>query len=261
MRLQVLSSGSRGNCALVRAGECTLLVDAGLGPMALRERLKAAGLAPYAVDHVLVTHAHLDHSRSGGVIAKRERAELHAPEYILTHRALCRAPRASAVRIGRPFEVTGARGDDRVAVVATKLPHDAEPTVAYRIEHRGRVAVILTDMGRPQREPAQVLRGAHVLVLEFNHDEGLVESGPYTESLKRRILGDRGHLSNSQAAEMLRLLAGPELHTLVLAHLSLTNNRPLLAIEAARAELAALGRDDVRVVVASQDEVGESLEV
>ena len=60
MRLQVLSSGSRGNCALVRAGECTLLVDAGLGPMAMRERLKAAGLAPYAVDHVLVTHAHGD---------------------------------------------------------------------------------------------------------------------------------------------------------------------------------------------------------
>jgi phosphoribosyl 1,2-cyclic phosphodiesterase len=261
VRLQVLSSGSRGNCTLVRAGECTLLVDAGLPPMAMRARLQAAGLAPFAVDHVLVTHAHLDHARSAGVIAKRERAEVHAPERVLPHRALRRAPRLSAVRIGRPFELPAGAGPDRVTAVAAQLPHDAEPTVAYRLEHAGRVAVVLTDMGQPRREPAALLGGAHVLVLEFNHDEGLVAAGPYPEPLKRRILGDRGHLSNAQAAAMLRALAGPELHTLVLAHLSETNNRPLLALEAARATLAELGRADVRVLVASQDEVGESLEV
>jgi phosphoribosyl 1,2-cyclic phosphodiesterase len=98
-------------------------------------------------------------------------------------------------------------------------------------------------------------------VLEFNHDPGLVEAGPYPPALKRRILGNAGHLSNEQAGEMLRALAGPQLHTLVLAHLSKTNNRPLLALSEARSVLAELGLERVQVEVADQDGVGPSLPV
>jgi phosphoribosyl 1,2-cyclic phosphodiesterase len=100
-----------------------------------------------------------------------------------------------------------------------------------------------------------------VLVLEFNHDVELLRNGPYPPALQRRILGGAGHLSNEEAARMLLLLAGPELHTLVLAHLSEKNNSPELARAAARGALASIGRDDVRVLVASQDEVGPNLGV
>ena len=79
--------------------------------------------------------------------------------------------------------------------------------------------------------------------------------------LQKRIAGDRGHLSNEQAAAMLGMLAGGELHTVVLAHLSQKNNTPELALEAARGALARRGRSDVRVLVASQHAVGENLEV
>lgn len=261
MHLQVLSSGSEGNAALVRAGTSTVLVDAGLGPRALGERFAAAGLGPRALDHVLVTHAHLDHSRSAGVAAKRHDACLHATEALLGHRALARAPRRSTVPVGRDFELA-ARGDGApVGVRAVLLPHDSDPTVAYRLEHLGRVAVVLTDMGRPDAAAARALHGAHLLVLEFNHCPELMETSPYPPVLRRRIRGDRGHLSNDQAAQMLLWLAGDQLHTLVLAHLSQRTNTAERALEAARGALAQLGLSHVAVHVAEQHRVGPNLPV
>ena len=91
-----------------------------------------------------------------------------------------------------------------------------------------------------------------MLVVESNHDVELLIRGPYSAELKRRVLGPRGHLSNDQAADLIEALAGPRLHTLVLAHLSEKNNTPAHAIEAARRGLARIGRADVEVVVALQ---------
>ena len=262
MHLQVLSSGSEGNATLVRAGETSVLVDAGLGPRKLAERLDAARVGPRQLDHVLVTHAHLDHSRSAGVVAKRQQATLHATSALLRHAKIARAPRLSTVPVGGRFELAPRRGSDSpVEVRAVPLPHDCDPTVAYRLEHDGRVAVILTDMGRPCRQVARALSGAHLLMLEFNHCLELMEQGPYPFVLRRRITGDRGHLSNPQGAEMLLSLAGEQLETLVLAHLSAKTNVPERALDAARGALARLGLDHVAVHVASQHEVGPNLPV
>lgn len=240
-----------------------MLVDAGLTLAELEHRLELAGSPPPAgdrptLDHVLVTHGHLDHARSAGGIARKHRALLHGSTSMLEARSFRRARRLSTLRIGAPLVL-----EEQLGLVASNvaLPHDSHPTVAFRIEHAGRVAVILTDMGRPDEYVAKALRGAHVLVLEFNHDREMLACGPYPATLKRRVAGDAGHLSNDQAAQMLRWLAGPELHTLVLAHLSQHNNRPELALESAHATLESLGLSHVRVLVASQDEIGENLAV
>lgn len=262
VHLQVLSSGSEGNATLVRAGEQAVLVDAGLGVRALGERFEAARLAPRALDHLLVSHGHLDHARSAGAVAKRQGALLHCAEGIMRHRALARAPRKAALRIGRTSELVADGRADAIELLPVLVPHDCEPTVAFRLAHAGRTAVVLTDVGHPTDEVARALRGAHVLVLEFNHDPELMAAGPYPPVLQRRISGERGHLSNEQAARMLALLAGPELHTLVLAHLSQKTNRPELALAAARGALERLGLSGrVEVLVASQDEIGPDLEV
>lgn len=261
MHLQVLSSGSRGNATLVRAGELRLLVDAGLTLRELDRRLEAARVPPRGIHHVAVTHGHLDHARSGGALAKRFGVPLTCSEKLMSNASIRRAPELRAITVGRPGELEAPDAGAPLQLTPVQIPHDADPTVAFRLEHDGRVAVILTDMGRPSARVARALAGAHVLVLEFNHDEELLAGGPYPPRLKRRIAGEGGHLSNAQAAEMLGLLAGPELHTLVLAHLSETNNRPELALEAARAALAAAGREDVAVHVAEQDAVGPSLAV
>jgi phosphoribosyl 1,2-cyclic phosphodiesterase len=262
VRIQVLSSGSEGNSTLVRAGELAALVDAGLGREAMQARLETARLAPKAVRHVLVTHAHLDHARSAGLVAKQHQATLHASDAMLHLSWARRAKRCAALPVGGTAALEGERGDERLSVRCVPIPHDCDPTLAFRLEHEGRVAAILTDRGRPARDVAKQLAGAHVLVLEFNHDPELMRRGPYPPQLQRRITGDGGHLSNAQGGQMLEWLASEHLHTLVLAHLSTKTNRPELALEAAHAALERLGLlGRVRVVVARQDEPLECLAV
>ena len=256
----MLSSGSKGNSLLVRAGELNLLVDAGLSAVALRRRLEQARLPFRGLDHVLVTHGHLDHARSAGTMAKQNDAELHAAERILDHPSLRRAKRMCAIRIGAEHTLASGNGSP-LTYRPVLLPHDCDPTVAYALEHGGRKLVVLTDMGEPEDSVGRALAGAHLLVLEFNHDLGLLEAGPYPAPLKKRVAGPQGHLSNEQAQAMLERLAGPELHTLVLAHLSETNNEPARALESARSTLDRLGLSHVRLLVASQHEVGEALRV
>lgn len=260
MHLQTLSSGSGGNATLVRAGAHTLLVDAGLGPRSMAERLERAGTSVGALQHVAVTHGHLDHAHSAGALSKKSGAVVHCVEALMNQPALARATRFSTLPVGGRREIAGG-----VELGSVALPHDAHPTLAFRIDHASdsgtRRAVVLTDMGRPDREVARALCGAHLLLLEFNHDRRMLDDGPYPAALKARVRGDQGHLSNEQAAQMLEWMAGPELHTLVLAHLSETNNRPELAEACARATLERLGLAHVRVVVAAQHEVGPNLEV
>jgi phosphoribosyl 1,2-cyclic phosphodiesterase len=257
----VLSSGSRGNAALVRAGDTSLLIDAGLPLEELDQRFESARFAPSQLDHVFVTHGHLDHARSAGRIARRERATLHCAQAVMRNGSIRRCKRLATLAIGHATPVQGRAGDDDVRITPVILPHDADPTVAFRVEHGERCAAIATDFGTPRDEVARALRGAHVLVLEFNHDEGMLHSGPYPPALRRRIAGGGGHLSNAQSARMLIAMAGPNLHTLVLAHLSEVNNTPERALEAAHGALAILGMTHVQVLVARQDEIGPNLAV
>jgi phosphoribosyl 1,2-cyclic phosphodiesterase len=261
MRLQVLSSGSEGNATLVRGGETTLMVDAGLGRVEMEARLEAARIPAAQIDHVLVTHGHLDHARSAGMIAKRAHATLHCAEAMMSHPSAKRAKSLATLRIGTRYDVPNRAGADPISILPVTLPHDCDPTVAFALEQGGRRAVILTDIGRPDEAVARALGEAHVLVLEFNWDPDLLATSVYPEMLRRRIAGGRGHLSNAQGAQMLRLLAGANLHTLVLAHLSKKTNLPERALECARAELERAGLSHVRTLIASQEEIGPEIEV
>jgi phosphoribosyl 1,2-cyclic phosphodiesterase len=261
MHLQVLGSGSEGNALVVRAGDLCVLVDAGLGVRTLSQRFERSHVAPRQVDHLLVTHGHLDHARNAGAIAKRQGAALHCSEKIMRHGSIARAPELVALRVGHDCVLEAPRGQGTLSYRPVLLPHDCDPTVAFRLQQGERVAVVLTDIGRPDAGVARELRGAHLLHLEFNYDPRMLREGPYPPFLQRRIADGRGHLSNAQAAEMLKLLAGPELHTLVLAHISRKNNTPGLALAAARGALEELGLSGVRVLLADQHEVGENLAV
>jgi phosphoribosyl 1,2-cyclic phosphodiesterase len=261
MHLQILSSGSAGNATLVRAGETHLLVDAGLELDELEVRLDAARVRPKRIDHLVLTHGHLDHARAAGAFSSAHGAPVHCALSLMSNASVRGARTLSTFTIGRRYPLQGPYGDDGLVLTPVLIPHDAEPTVALRLEQRDRVAAIVTDMGRPDLGALAGLSGAHLLVLEFNHDPRMLADGPYSPNLKRRIGGPRGHLSNAEACAMLRMLAGPELHTLVLAHLSRVNNTPELARAAAERTLADLGRADVQVLIAEQDGVGPNLAV
>ena len=261
MHLQVLSSGSQGNAVLVRAGEIHLLIDAGLPLDELERRLEAARMPLQRIDGIALSHGHLDHARAAGALAKKSGARVYCSERMMSNASVRQAPLLCTLPVGSSVTIRCARDRDELELASARLPHDADPTLGFKVTHQGRTAAVVTDLGTRDARAARALGGVHVLVLEFNHDRSLLASGPYPPALRRRVGGPRGHLSNEEAAAMLLLMAGPELHTLVLAHLSTKNNTPERALEAAQRALCGLGLGHVRVLVAAQDRIGENLAV
>lgn len=262
MRIRTLASGSSGNSLLLQTDELRALIDAGLTMRELERRLDLVRVPALGIDHVLVTHGHLDHARSAGQLARRHHAQLHAAPAILSHGSLRRAKRTAELSPAREVQLTApGRATEPVTVLARHVSHDADPTYALGLTCGDRKLAVITDAGRPDAEVTARFRNSHVLVLEFNHDPDLLAVGPYPGSLKRRVAGERGHLSNQQAADWLAELCGPNLHTLVLAHLSTKNNTEQLARTAATERLAELNRADVRVLVASPTEPGPWIDV
>ncbi len=228
---------------LVSADGTTLLVDAGLGPRVLEERMIAAlGAVPERVDGVVITHAHRDHAEHAPKYAERFGCAVYVSEPTLRGVRWESRPKTFVVARDARFRV-GA-----IAIDPLPVPHDA-PQVALVIEGAGARAALVTDLGHVPSRLAAHLRGCGTVLLESNHDPVLVRDGPYPEPIKRRVLGDQGHLSNDQCATLLAELAAG-LERVVLMHLSETNNRPALAHEAAS---RALRRSRARLELASQD--------
>jgi phosphoribosyl 1,2-cyclic phosphodiesterase len=221
MRFSLLGSGSSGNVAYIEAGGTRVLVDAGLSKAEIDRRLAKlpsdAATCVDEIDAVFVTHDHSDH---GG-----HAAALGRPLYATAGTRQALSLEATRVLAGEAFTVGALR------VHPVLLPHDAVETVGYVISDGSSRVGILTDCGHDAPEVAQAYAGCDVLVLECNHDVTMLRYGPYPPSLKRRVGGRLGHLSNDQAVSLLKMMlqAGPPPKLVIAAHLSLANNRAQLA--------------------------------
>jgi len=222
MRFSLLGSGSSGNVAYIEAGGTRVLVDAGLSKAEVDRRLTKlpsdAATSVEQIDAVLLTHDHSDHAGHATGLGR--------PLYATagTRQALG-GIEATRVLAGDAFTVGALR------VMPVLLPHDAVETVGYVIGDGASRVGILTDCGHDAPEVAQAYAGCDVMVLECNHDVTMLRYGPYPPSLKRRVGGRLGHLSNEQAASLLKMMlqAGPAPKLVIAAHLSLANNRAQLA--------------------------------
>ena len=240
----VLASGSAGNCTYVGTENTGILVDAGLSCRQTGERLAALGEDLAGVAAICVTHEHGDHTSGLGVIHRRFGVELfgntgtiEAIEQTRQFQGL----RWNVFTTGAPFDI----GDLRVEPFS--VPHDAYDPVGFVMSSQGFRLGIVTDMGMVTELIRQRLRGCHVLVMEANHDEDMLKAAKRPWSLKQRIAGRQGHLSNRQAGELIGELRGPHLNTVFLAHLSSDCNRPSLAVTAVQRAAAAAGAGNVRV--------------
>lgn len=244
-----IASGSEGNSLLVSAGGTHILVDAGISARRITTALLSLGLTPGDIAGVLVTHEHSDHTAGLATLTKQYRLPLYASGG--TAGALCaRIPHAADVLHLLPRQGVLTLGDVQVTVFPTS--HDAAESIDFRFDCGGAALGILTDTGCVTPEAEQALQGVDLLVLESNHDEDWLLSGPYPYYLKQRILGNRGHLSNDAAAALAQRMASAGTRQFVLAHLSRENNTPERARQTMARALAGL---DVSVTVAPRAEL------
>ncbi len=249
LRFRVLGSGSGGNATLVEGGGARVLLDAGLGPRQLAERLQSAGVDPAALDAVFVSHEHGDHARGALAFSAKWGVPLALTRGTFRAAGLDGAKLPAWEALG-PGETRTIR---KLAVRAVAVPHDAASPLAFVVST---VAVSFghaTDLGHLSRGLVEAFRGCDAVLVESNYDPAMLRDGPYPWSLKERILGPFGHLSNGDVGRLLEKELGEACRHVVLAHLSKKNNHPELALQAAEEALERAGRREVRVTLAAPE--------
>lgn len=243
----MLGSGSAGNASLLEVAGFGLLIDCGLGPRVLAERLAAVGLSWQAVSACLITHTHRDHWNAL-TLAHLCRLKIPLVAHTRHHQAM--SVRGEYPPLERAGLVREFAEKDRLYLtplltcLPVQVPHDSEPTFAFRFEGPGWALGFASDLGHVTSSLVAAFAGVDALAVEYNHDERMQRSSGRPRLLINRVLGDDGHLSNAQAAELTRTVARSSgsggLRHLIQLHLSRDCNRPDLAAKAGR---AALERD------------------
>ena len=240
IRFRSIGSGSGGNATVVEASSgittTRLLVDAGFTLKELDLRLARAGLGACDLDAVFVTHEHGDHIGCAISLAERERLPLWMSRG--TWRATGGFGAPATLRFARDGEAI-AIGD--IEVHPFTVAHDAAEPLQLRCSDGSMRLAVLTDLGSITAHMIDNVTGCDAIVLECNHDADLLAQSRYPASLKARIGGRFGHLSNATAAEILARCASARLQHVVAAHLSRENNRPDLARAALGACLGGAG--------------------
>ncbi|MFC1821306.1 MBL fold metallo-hydrolase [Thermodesulfobacteriota bacterium] len=249
MKFSVLASGSRGNACYVETAEARILVDAGLSCRELIRRLEIVQVAPSSVNALIITHEHLDHLRGAGPFARR----FDIPVYI-NGPTLKRSIRTLG-NLSKPVNIATGQAvtiNDLLIETFTKC-HDAVDPMGVVMSADGCRLGLITDLGRSTKLIEDRLKGCNGLIIEFNHDEKMLDEGPYPLELKRRIRGPDGHLSNLQARRLLKAVSHANLSRVVLAHISAENNLPEKAYKEAQDALSGYGLQDADIVVGEQD--------
>lgn len=250
MKLWVLGSGSGGNAVLVETTRSRILVDAGFAPRVLKKRLAVAEVSPESIEAVVVTHEHTDHIKGvaaaarkwGWTIVSTAGTRMMCPDWAELRTIL--TPRKSSVVVG----------DFHLETVP--VSHDANEPIAVIVTSiaEGSRAGIVYDLGHVSETVLRALDKLDLLLIEANHDEGMLRAGPYPPSVQARIRGKFGHLSNRDAAQAASQSIHSGLNNIVLAHLSEKNNTPRTALGTVGDSLRR-ARFKGRLTAASQDHV------
>lgn len=237
MRFLNIASGSSGNATYIGTGSTNVLIDAGISRKRINEGLAKADLSLNDLDAILITHEHIDHISALGVLERTRPIPVYATrgtiEGILSNPMLGDYPKDLFVEV-TPDE-SFAVGD--ISLQAFSISHDAANPVCYRFESDGRKGAIVTDLGTYDSSLTERLKGLDLLMLEANHDKRMLEVGPYPYPLKRRILSERGHLSNEDAGGFLSGILHDKMNQILLGHLSRENNTRELALLSVMTEI------------------------
>lgn len=253
-RFAVLSSGSKGNSIYIESGSVSILIDAGLSHSELTVRLRSIDRKSQDLDAVFLTHDHSDHVRGIGPLARKNQLPVYSTEG--THKAAKHC--VGKIPDWRFFKQTDRVKVGDLTVEAYPTPHDAAESVAFVITCGDRKLGHATDLGTVTPLVREKLKHVDALLVEANHDVDMLDAGPYPWPLKQRIKSDLGHLSNEACAQLLTAVNHDRLQTVILMHLSETNNHPEIAQITAR---QALKNGSAEMMLAQQDRSTELLTI
>ena len=248
-----LQSGSNGNSIYVETPDARLLFDAGISGRKGQQRLSVHGRDIHTVDALIISHDHSDHLCGAGVFQRKFSLPLYITEG---------AYGAKQGRLGQLGDVRHFTGGDELCfgeTVVETVPtaHDGIGGVAFVIGHGDKRLGIFTDLGHRFVGIEGWFADLDGVYIESNYDPAMLAGGPYPQWLKQRITGDGGHLSNGEAADLVRDSSGGRLRLAILAHLSEHNNRPDLALETAR----EIVPKRMGLALASRSSVSEMFEI
>lgn len=246
MKFASLGSGGKGNATIAEHGDTTILIDCGFSLKETTRRLQMLGHDASLIDAILVTHEHSDHIRGVGPLARKHNIPVWTTRGTASRADWGNIAEVNHIDVHHELEIND------ICIQPFPVPHDAREPCQFVLSDGDKRLGILTDTGSLTSHIEEQLSGCDALVLECNHDEAMLASGPYPPSLKERVGGRFGHLSNRQSAQLLDKLDTSKLSYIVAAHLSEENNSPDLARWALS---EVLGCEAKWVQVAKQDTV------
>jgi len=253
----ILASGSRGNAVYVSGGSTSILIDAGLSGIEIERRLNSKGIYPEDLDAIVVSHEHTDHIQGVGVLSRR----FNLPIYMSAKTEKASVSHLRNVRVIKNFECGSPFTVKDLSIHPFSISHDAEDPSGFTVNQNGTKVGIATDLGIATSMVKEHLKGCSLLILEANHDEDMLRDSTRPWSVKQRIAGRQGHLSNLKAAELLCDIASPRLHSVFLAHLSQDCNRPELAKYTVSEALRRRKLTGIRLHMTYRNSLSELVEV
>lgn len=244
MKVKVLASGSKGNVTFIEHKNTRILIDIGMTSHYVEEKLREMNVNPRSIDAVLITHIHNDHILGLHTFAKKYNTPIYISSRMNKH-------------IDAPNKVfiTKEMSIKDIDIKVIKTSHDVE-SYGYIIQEE---LVYITDTGYVNDKYFDMLRNKKIYIMESNHDIERLMDGPYPYHLKRRILSDRGHLSNEMCSEYLSKLIGKNTECVVLAHLSEINNLEEIALQEFKSRKK--NANVKKVIVATQQKPTELIEI
>ncbi len=237
MKLMSIASGSSGNCTFVGSDTTCLLVDVGITKKRILDGLKSINMDFTDINGILITHEHSDHIKAIGVISRAYKIPIYTTKDTCNEICKCKSLGEFDKGLLNPIEpdIKFSIGD--IDIIPHSIWHDAIDPVCYSLFNDGKKISVATDIGNYDDYLINSLKDSDAILIESNHDLRMLQVGPYPYDLKRRVMSDRGHLSNEASGRLIRSLLNNHLKAIFLGHLSKENNYPELAYETVKVEL------------------------
>ncbi len=254
MEVKVIASGSKGNITLIMCKDMYFLIDVGITYHDFLQRVEPLHIDLTKIKYILITHTHKDHIKGLVSFVKKLSCKILVTED--NQREIGEIINKNQIEtLTDKFTLGDVEGE------LLHISHDAIDPVGFLLVYQEKSLVYITDTGYINRKYLKKIQNKNMYIIESNHDEKMLMEGPYPYYLKQRVISDIGHLSNHAAAKYLSAIIGSATEYVVLAHLSETNNKEELALEAVIEEFKSKEIPLPKIYIATQLEGSELIEV